>query len=321
MHLASMQHSRFRQVEDSRNGAQPDGFKMQEVKSAIYARAEYNIIKHCQANESSMHMLPFTIKTTNQPTARLCRITPPDRHQELNIDVQFLLYSWEIHRWDALRDSTRRQLALQLLNEAQQYADEVFITFLRGVAETAIFLPTDVLNRYPHCQYYLLLSPNRSRELFEVYNASGRYSRYLVTCGGYDLIVNVRSQLSDMEAYLISPNKYTLFLRQINEPNEIKVYRSDFVDLAENTPPPLDFHAQDVIDTVQRNIEAAMIERELLRPRFSSRFPLSQREEAHATVVKCPKCNSEVRRIGGESYFCLDCDWDNLPTLRGRSMA
>jgi len=268
-----------------------------------------------------MLMLPFTIKTTNEPIARLCRITPPDQHRELNVDVHFLLYSWEIYRLHALRDSTRHHLASQLWNEAQQHADDAFITFLRSGAETEMFLPTEVLNRYPHRQYCLLLSPNRSRELFEVYNASDWYSQYLVTYGGYDLIVSGKPQLLDTEAYLIAPSKYTLFLRQVNEPNAIKVYRSDFVDLAENTPPPLDFHAQDVLDTVQRGRGAATVEPEQLWQQLLSKFPLSQREGVPAAVVKCPQCNGQLQRIGGENYFCLDCDWDNLPTLKGRAMA
>ncbi len=261
-----------------------------------------------------MNMLPFAIKTTDQATMRLCRITPPEQHQELNVDVRFLLRSCEIRDLHALRDSTRRDLTQEILNQVPNDAYEVFIRFLRGAAEPDIFLPTNLLNRYPHRQYCLLLSSRRARELFEVYNTNGRHSRRLVSFSGYDFIVDTDVQLLDTEAYLIAPNKYTLFLRQVNEANEIKVYHSDFIDLASNTPPPLDLHAQDVIDTVRNNI-GAEIERE---PRYRQLFivPMLQKEESPATVTKCPKCSEQVQRIGGESYFCLECAWDNLPALR-----
>lgn len=30
---------------------------------------------------------------------------------------------------------------------------------------------------------------------------------------------------------------------------------------------------------------------------------------------KCPVCGGEVKEIWGNSMFCLDCDWDNIPQL------
>ena len=78
--------------------------------------------------------------------------------------------------------------------------------------------------------------------------------------------------------------------------------------------PPLDLHAQDVIDTV-RNETGAEIESE---PRYRQlfMFPQLHRKEPPVTVTECPECGGEVQRVGGGSYFCLDCNWDNLPTLR-----
>ena len=205
-------------------------------------------------------------------------------------------------------------LTQQIPSEVQKDAYETFIRFLRGVTEQELFLPTEHLSRYPHRQCCLLLSPSRVRELFEVYNPSLRYSQRLVNYRGYNLIVDKGSQLSDTEAYLIAPSKYTLFLRQVHDGNEIKIYRSNFVDLTGNTPPPLDLYAQDVIDTV-RNETGAEIESE---PRYRQlfMFPQLHRKEPPVTVTECPECGGKVQRVGGGSYFCLDCNWDNLPTLR-----
>ncbi len=238
----------------------------------------------------------------------LCRITPPEQHQELDVEVGALLRSWEIHHLHALRDSTRRNLTRQIRNEVPNDAYKMFIRFLRGAAEPDIFLPTVRLNRYRHRQYCLLLSSRRVRELFEVYNRGSRYSRRLINFSGYDLIVGTGTQLLDTEGYLIAPNKYTIFLRQVNAANEINVYHSEFIDLAGSTPPPLALHPQNVIDTIRNNVGAEIEGKALHQQRI--------REESPAMITKCPECDGEVQRIGGESYFCLECSWDNLPALR-----
>lgn len=39
---------------------------------------------------------------------------------------------------------------------------------------------------------------------------------------------------------------------------------------------------------------------------------MSQRQEFGG----CPSCgNTNLRRLDGNSWFCLDCDWDNLPVI------
>lgn len=253
-----------------------------------------------------MNMLPFTIKTTDQTTMHLCRIMPPEQHEELDVEVGCLLRSWEIHHLHTLRDSTRRNLTRQILSEVPNDVYKMFVRFLRDTAEPEAFLPTVRLNRYLSRQYCLLLSSRRARELFAVYNRGNRHSRRLINFNGYDLIVGTGAQILDTEAYLIAPNKYTIFLRQVNAANEINVYHSDFIDLAGSTPPPLSLDSQEVIDTVRNNVGPATEE----KPQQHSGH------ESTAATTKCPECDGEIQRIGGESYFCLECNWDNLPALR-----
>ena len=238
----------------------------------------------------------------------LCRIAPPEQHEELDVEVGFLLRSWEIHRLHALRDSTRRNLTRQIRNEVPNDAYKMFIRFLRDAAEPEDFLPTVRLNRYLPRQYCLLLSSRRARELFEVYNRGSRHSRRLINFSGYDLVVGAGTQILDAEAYLIAPNKYTIFLRQVNAANEINVYHSDFIDLAGSTPPPLALRPQEVIDTLRNNIGTATE----AKPHYQQ----SDRDEPSITITECPECSGEIQQIGGESYFCLQCNWDNLPALR-----
>ena len=36
----------------------------------------------------------------------------------------------------------------------------------------------------------------------------------------------------------------------------------------------------------------------------------------HQEFGECPSCgNPNLRRLDGNSWFCLDCDWDNLPVI------
>ena len=36
----------------------------------------------------------------------------------------------------------------------------------------------------------------------------------------------------------------------------------------------------------------------------------------HQEFGDCPSCgNANLRQLNGNSWFCLDCDWDNLPVI------
>lgn len=254
-------------------------------------------------------MLPFTIKVTHQPVERLCRITARNEQQNIDIDVDIHAHSREILPLFAGRQSAR--LDTEVLNEAAEYTYEAFVGFLQRNAQPDIFLPFNRLNRYPHRLYCLLMSPNRTRELFEVYTAS---TGNRLTYDDYELVVSRKTQLQDTEAYLITPNKYTLFMRQAVESRAINVYRSDFVDLVTNTPPPIHLHPQDIIDAFETGVPA-----ESERPAEGGQllmFSPDEAKEEKENQAECPKCGGPVQSIGVGRYFCLDCEWDNLPTLR-----
>ena len=39
---------------------------------------------------------------------------------------------------------------------------------------------------------------------------------------------------------------------------------------------------------------------------------------AQSKITECPSCHSgNVQVVGKEGWFCLDCDWDDLPTVTG----
>ena len=113
---------------------------------------------------------------------------------------------------------------------------------------------------------------------------------------------------------MVAPDKYTLFVRQAREEDTIRVYRSDFITLTQNSPPPYKLDTHDIIESVRLELvgereQTVPIEQLLM-------FPPSAEETNSASVVKCPECGGRVRQLGREGIFCLECDWDNLPPLK-----
>ena len=118
----------------------------------------------------------------------------------------------------------------------------------------------------------------------------------------------------DTAAYLVAPDKYTLFIRQVREENTIRVYRSNFINLTRNSPPPFKLDTHDIIESLQLEF---VEERERNLPiEQLLMFPPNAEEANSPRLVKCPECGGRVRRLGREADFCLECDWDNLPPLK-----
>ena len=254
-------------------------------------------------------MLPFTVKVTHQSVERLCRITARNEQQNIDVDVDIHTHAREFRHLFTGRSST--SLGTAVLNEAMECAYEAFIAFLQGIAQPDVFLPLNRLNGYPHRLYCLLMSPNRTREVLEIYNSSAGNR---LTYSDYELVVSRKTQLQDTEAYLITPNKYTVFMRQAIESRVINVYRSDFIDSITHTPPPLNLHAQDIIDTLESSVAT-----ESTHPIEGQQFLMFSPDKAKKETekqTKCPKCGGLIQKIGVGRYFCLDCEWDNLPPLR-----
>lgn len=257
-------------------------------------------------------MLPFILKIADQPIERLQRIDAES--QPLDVDVQMELYAREIDRADVERAAQSRRLSQLILHEATENAYTTFIRFLRDNAEPEAFLPFERLSQYPCRQYALILSASRSHELFEICQMQPDTSPSILHYGGYEITIKPRRHIMDTAAYLVAPDKYTLFIRQVREDDTIRVYRSDFINLTQNSPPPFKLDTRDIIENVQLELvgergQALPIEQLLM-------FPPSTEEANPVRLAKCPECGGRVRQLGREGIFCLECDWDNLPPLK-----
>jgi len=257
-------------------------------------------------------MLPFILKIADRPIERLQHIN--DENQPIDVDVQMELYSREIDRADRERTAQPRRLSQLILDEATENAYAEFTGFLQESAEPAAFLPFERLSQHPCRQYALILSASSSHELFEICQMQPDTSPSVLHYGGYEIAIKPRRYILDTAAYLVAPDKYTLFIRQVRADDTIRVYRSDFINLTRNSPPPFKLETREIIENVQLELvgeqgQAVPIEQLLM-------FPPSTEEANSLRPIKCPECGGRVRQLGREGVFCLECDWDNLPPLK-----
>ena len=256
-------------------------------------------------------MLPFVLKIADQPVERLQRISAD---QSIDVDVQLEFYAREFEPADMAHPSRRQRLSQLILQEATESAYATFVTFLQDSAEPQNFLPFEHLLQYPCRRYALLLSASRSHELFEICQIQPDASPSILHYRGYEIAIKPRRYVLDTAAYLVAPDKYTLFIRQVREDNTIRVYRSDFINLTRNSPSPFKFDTRDIIENVQ--LELARETEQNLPLEQLLMFPPANEETSLPRLTDCPECSGRVRRLGREGYFCLECDWDNLPPLK-----
>ena len=253
-------------------------------------------------------MLPFILKIADWRGEHLHHVNA--ENQNMDVDVQIELYSREVNAERGNTAETRRQMFQEITENAYQ----AFIEFLQEAAAPEGFLPFDLLAQYPCRKYCLILSAARSHELLEIRQRQPNASQSVLHYGDYELEITARRQLLDTAAYLVAQKKYTLFVRQVREANTIHVYRSSFMNLTQNTPPPLILDAREIIESVQLELageteQALPIEQLLM-------FPPNAEETNANQLPNCPECGGRVKSIGREGQFCLECNWDNLPPLK-----
>lgn len=265
-------------------------------------------------------MLPFVLKTVDEPELRLHLLN--SQNSTVNVDVQTELYmSGSVRTQSEEQPQIIRRQNLAVLRGAKEAAYKAFTSFLQQIAEPQSFLPIELLSQYPNQRYVLILSVARFYELHEVFQNTPddiwmEQGDSIFEFEGYELSLSAKHYLLDSTAYLVAPGKYTVFMRRVNHEETIRFYRSKFIDLLGNAPPPLNLNAQDVIEAVQQDIisrESAVSIGQLLMFPHSNEPEIDEKE----TMTHCPECNGDLRRIS-QSYFCLECDWDNLPPLKLR---
>lgn len=258
---------------------------------------------------------PFKIEIVDsQHTNIPRRSTGASGDSGINVDIRF--HSCEIEHIESLRPSTRRELVLQVIEDAKDRVYDEFIHFLQIRARPVNFFPLEALRRYRNQRYSLLLAPRIAREVAELSGISMHSPDEVLVFHGCELGVNEHPRLIEPEAYMVAPNRYAIFMHPTLNAQSIDVYRSDFIELNRRTLPPISLHAQIVVDAIQQIIQPS-----IRRRRMSTlldiiqRNPLPQEQPPSKLLTECPKCSGRLKRLGGDDYFCLDCDWDNLKPM------
>ena len=265
-------------------------------------------------------MLPFILKTVDEPSLRLQLLSNENMTLDVHIQTEMDINDENCSLLEC-NDSDLEGGNRAILREAKEAVYKAFTLFLRQTSEPVPFLPIELLSQYPCQRYTLILSVTRSYELQDVFqNTSDTIwmdgGNSIFEFEGYQLAINAKHHVMDSSAFLVSPKKFTVFMRRANDPNSTRFYRSTFFDLTQNAPPPLHLNPQEVIEKLQEDIasrESAIPLGEIMS------YPPSKGEEISdaETTPSCPECNGDIRRIGN-SFFCLQCDWDDLPPLKHR---
>ena len=262
-------------------------------------------------------MLPFVLKTVDEPFVRLHLLRDENSVIDVDVETEMHIHESSVSTSENLVHNIQRENRV-ILREAEAAAYKAFTSFLRQTSEQRSFLPIELLSQYSCQRYTLILSVTRSYELHEVFQSTPDTSwmergNSIFEYEGYELSLNAKHHVQDSSAYLVAPEKFTVFMRRVNDAENIRFYRSRFIDLTENAPPPFLLDAQEVIESVQQDI----VSRDSTIPMGQLLlFPPSADYETDNVerLTSCPECTGEVRRIG-KNYFCLECDWDDLPQL------
>ena len=249
-------------------------------------------------------MLPFVLKGTDRPVERLQRVNTDNEPIDVNVHIE--LYSYQLNH---VNEGDTSQL-----QELKELIYATFIQFLRNNAEPEVFLPFERLAQHPCRQYLLILSASSSHELFEICQMQTGTNTSVLNYGGYEIAIRPRRRVLDTAAYLVAPDKYTIFIRKVQEDDTFRIYRSDFINLNRNSPPPFKLNTHDIMENVQ--LELGRAREQTLPIEQLLMFPPSTEETNRSRLIKCPECGGRVRQLGKEANFCLECDWDNLPPLR-----
>jgi hypothetical protein len=234
---------------------------------------------------------------------------------EINVDLRF--HSCEIEHLESLRPSIRRELVFQVIEDAKRRVYDEFIHFLQITARPVTFFPLEALRRYRNQRYSLILASRIAHEVSELSGISMHSTDEVLIFNGCELEVNEHPQLMEPEAYIVASNRYAVFLHPILNVQSVDVYRSDFIELNQRTLPPIRIHAQMIVDVIQQVLQPSIRRRRMttLFDIIQGNLPPEEDPPPSKLLTKCPKCNGRLKRLGGDDYFCLDCDWDNLKPM------
>lgn len=229
--------------------------------------------------------------------------------QHVRVDVP--LYRKSVARFADLPENQREQAVNTAVEEAKLVAYEKFVLSLQIIAEYEPYFGLDALREHAEREYLLLLPPSHWSHLRLQVALPGRGRSLHARYDDFAFEILSHSRLHGNEAYLVSNAKYQLYLHVHEGDDEIRISRSEFLDAAPGSPPPIALQAHHVLTT--------LAESDGLDPAAVDTAEPSQAAPAGGSAVgvaaTCPDCGGLIHQLSSREAFCLDCAWDNLMPL------
>lgn len=178
-----------------------------------------------------------------------------------------------------------------ILEGIKQSVFDKFIFFLQIVSENYRSFPREVLRRSRKRRFFVLVSPQVSADLQEW----GEYPQK-IRLEEFELEFLSHHFLEGGPAFIVERNKYCLYLYFQHLSHEVRVFRSEFIEMS-STVPPMAFSPNDFFSILPSPERA------------------SEKENSSSRRRSCPRCHGRLVYLASEEAFCLSCDWDNLKTL------
>ena len=229
-----------------------------------------------------------------------------------HVRVDVPLYRKSVAHLADLPESQRLQAVSTAIEEARLVAYEKFVLSLQIIAEYEPYFGLDALRENAEREDLLLLPPSHWSHLRLQVALPGRGRSLHARYDEFGFEILSHSRLHGNEAYLVSNQKYRLYLHVREGADEIRISRSEFLDTSPNSAPPIALQAHHVL--------TALAERDGLATEATT--PPAQvatgalTDEAGAGAAQtCPDCGGLIHQLSSREAFCLDCAWDNLTPL------
>jgi hypothetical protein len=230
--------------------------------------------------------------------------------QHVRVDVP--LYRKSVAGLTALPENQRKQATNTAVEEAKLVAYEKFVLSLQIIAEYEPYFRLDGLREHAAREYLLLLPPSHWSHLRLQVALPGRGRSLHARFDEFAFEILSHSRLHGNEAYLVSNQKYQLYLHVREGGDEIRISRSEFLDRSPTSSPPIALQAHHVLTGLAERDRLAAEPDAVEEP---CSIPATQEDKSLDDGAVCPDCGGVIHHFSSHEAFCLDCAWDNLSRL------
>ena len=230
--------------------------------------------------------------------------------RQVRVDVP--LYRKSVARLAELPAGQREQAVNTAIEEARLVAYEKFVLSLQIIAEYEPYFGLDALREHEERNYLLLLPPSHWSLLRLQVALPGRGRALHARYDEFAFEILSHSRLHGNEAYLVSDQKFQLYLHVREGDDDIRISRSEFLDRRPSSSPPIALQAHHVLTALAEHDGLAPDP----QPTEEAADPPAE-DVARDEAAECPACGGVIHHFSLREAFCLSCAWDNLTPLTG----